>query len=133
MQNAYKGQSEITIGSEVLTLCFDWEALAALRTRFGATAELGTLVTGSDPRPLAAVIAIGLALHHPGWTEQDVMKASPPVAPTVAAVVSAINIAYHGTPEPPEIADVNPPMRRLIRWVASLLTKSPSGSKPRNA
>lgn len=132
MQNAYKGLSEIQIGSETLTLCFDWEALAAIRSRFGKGAELGSLVTGSDPRPLAAITAIGLALHHPGWTEDAVMKASPPVAPTVAAVVRAINIAYHGTPEPPETSAENPPMRRLFNWAARLLTKSPSGSAQRS-
>lgn len=133
MENFYAGRTEITIAGKGLILCFDWEALAAIRTRFGKAAdELGTLITGSGPKPLAAILAIGLARHHPEWTEAEVMKASPPIRPTVDAVVRAINIAYHGTPEPPEAIRENPPMRRLIQWAARLLTKSGRRSEPRS-
>jgi len=131
MQNNYTGEVPIKIGRETLTLVYDWEALSVIHTRFPG-AEIGALISDAGPRALAAMVAIGLARHHPEWTEAEVMKASPAVRPTVNVVVRAINIAYHGSEDLPEDVAPNPPMRRLIRWVARLLTRSAPVSAPRN-
>jgi hypothetical protein len=129
MDNAYIGTADIKIGRQTLTLCFDWRALAAIKTRFGGKMDLGSLITGTDPDALAALIAIGLERHHPGWTAERVSDASPPLMPTVAAVEKAINYAYFGQAEPPKAEPANPPIRRLMRWAARLVTRS----QPRSA
>ncbi|OAN53896.1 hypothetical protein A6A04_13470 [Paramagnetospirillum marisnigri] len=107
--NPYTGDAPITVDGQRLTLCFDWAALARIRSELGAEGQ--AMALSGDLAALADMVAIGLSRHHPDWDDQRVFAASPPVNPSVDAVQAALVAAYfgpQGAPKEPEPA--NPPM-----------------------
>lgn len=120
MRNAYRAQVPVEIGGRHLTLQFDYEALAAIRTQIGNDARVLELLRGSDPRAFSTLVTIGLARNHPDWTEDRVFKASPAIRPTVQAVEEALNALYFGPEGPPSEATGNPLTRIVRRAMRSL-------------
>lgn len=107
--NPYTGHAPISIGGQRMTLAFDWSALARIRAELGADGQ-GRALSGDLPA-LAALVAIGLARHHPDWDAETVAAASPPINPTIEAVQAALVSAYFGPagmPKEPE--PENPPV-----------------------
>lgn len=132
MRNTYTAETPVEIDGQDLTLQFDWRALAAVKTAFGG-ADLGQLIRGDDPTALAKVLAIGLARHHPAWTAERILDASPPVMPIVDALTTALNAAYYGPAGVPEAVKANPlrriarAMLRAIRWFQPSKSRTAAG------
>lgn len=109
--NTYRGELD--------GLRYDWHAIAKLIDTFGndwdvkfteAAATMNTEV-------IAQFVAIGSDA-----TVDDVMKASPPITPTIGAITQALNLAFHGTKEAPHVeADENPPMMTEGTWWSRLV------------
>lgn len=104
------GEVHLDIAGERLTLVYDWRALSRIRSELGPKAV--TIALDGDLDSLSKLIEAGLAKHHPDWTADRVMEASPPMNPTVEAVTEALHCAYWGTKEPPEDDGQNPPERK---------------------
>lgn len=115
--NAYTGEFEVEIQGQRLTVVYDWRALAAIRSELGMTgAELA--LGGGDLLALAKLIAIGLKRHHPEWTAELVLDASPPVTPVIEVIGAAMTAAYFGPGgAPPDSAETegNPRVPSLTR------------------
>lgn len=100
--NGYSGDVPFDCGGKVLTLRYDWAALAAIKTKF-KDQHAFELIENNDLDIIAEVAAIGLQCHHKGMTAKDVIALSPPVMLFGRALVQALNFAYWGpTGEPPE-------------------------------
>jgi hypothetical protein len=123
LTNQYRGDVGIT-GLGVLR--FDWERLARLVALLGPDfdTKLSKAATNYDLDTVAQAVSIGL-----GGLDPDRIKAhSPPIVPTVAALMAALNLAFHGAKEPPPVtAGENPP--RMKRAATSL----PKRGKKRSA
>lgn len=104
--SAYTGEVPIATGQGSYTLCFDWRALAAVRTQFGG--DPFALLRGDDPAVLAALVAIGLRRHHGEMTAEAVLDLGLPLLPTQRALGEALIYAYYG-PEGVPAAPENPP------------------------
>jgi hypothetical protein len=89
--NPHVGKVPVEIGGETYTLHFTWDAIAKMDAEFGSEGH-----QMDNPEHLAKIVAFGLQEHHPDMTEEKVRKASPPIQPTVEAVVTALNYAYYG-------------------------------------
>lgn len=91
--NPYRGEFEIEwLNGEKRTIVYDWHAIATLRKKFGEDANVIVEKMNSDFDVMADVVMIGLRKYHPEITAKDVMDASPPIIPTVQAVVDSLNI-----------------------------------------
>lgn len=77
------------------TLRYDWHAIGRLVEEFGqdfdAAISKASVLTDIDA--IAKAVAIGLG---DGISAEDVKRASPPIVPTVQAVMEALNLAFHG-------------------------------------
>lgn len=105
MDSAHTGETTLHIGAQALTLVYDWRALSALHhLKIDVQSALGD----ADPETLAAIVAAGLARHHPEWTAEKVIDASPPLLAVTAVVVKAIMRAFYGAEALPA-ADPTPP------------------------
>lgn len=106
MRNEYRGEQYVPgLG----TLNYDWDAIARLIDSFGQSfdAKLSEAMVSNDLDAIATAVAIGLG---GGVTPDDVKKASPPIVPTVNAVMIALNLSFHGSKEAPAATgDGNPP------------------------
>lgn len=89
--NPHVGEVPVEIGGETYTLHFTWDAIAKMDNEFGTDGH-----DMDNPEHLAKIVAIGLQKNHPYMTEAKVREASPPIQPTVEAVVTALNYAYYG-------------------------------------
>lgn len=98
--NRYTGDTPITIAGKEYTLTFDWSAVGELLT-FSKGEDVMALINTFDPKITARVLEIGLRRHHPEMTEADILRLSPPLLPTMAALKIATNRAAYGTDEPP--------------------------------
>ena len=100
MENPYIGDVEIQLGTNKLTLRYDWAALAKV---YKLTEEKENHITdileGRDVEGLAEITAIGLQRHHPGYSAQRVMEDSPPIVPLTLKIIKAIKIARNGVSE----------------------------------
>jgi hypothetical protein len=91
------------------TLRYDWHAIARLVDEFGKDfdSKLSAAARDFDIDVIARAVVIGL---DNGATVDDVKRAAPPIVPTVAAVLDALNLAFHGQREAlPADGDANPP------------------------
>lgn len=106
MRNTYRGEQDIPgLG----TLKYDWDAIARLIDAFGQSfdTKLSEAMVSNDLEAIATAVAIGLGGE---WTPEAVKQASPPIVPTVSAVMVALNLSFHGSKEAPAATgDENPP------------------------
>lgn len=67
---------------------------------------ISTAARDMDVKTIARFVAIGS-----GRTVDEVIAESPPVVPTVSAIMEALNVAFHGQKEAPPASDgeANPP------------------------
>ena len=100
MEADHTGETTISLGREAVTLVFDWRAMSQVRTLLKG-GDIFAALAGQDPEMLASLVAIGARRHHPEWTAAAVLEASPPLIPTQAAVVKAVNRAFWGQEAPP--------------------------------
>jgi len=108
LPNAHRGEVAI---EGLGTLRYDWHAIARLVDEFGKDfdTKLSAAARDFDVDVIAAAVAIGLGGEA---TVDDVKRAAPPLVPTVAAVLDALNLAFHGQREaPPANGDANPPRK----------------------
>lgn len=106
MPNLHRG--EVALG-DLGTLRYDWNAIAALVAEFGQDfdSKLSAAARDFDIDVIARAVAIGL---NNDKTADDVKREAPPIVPTVAAVLDALNLAFHGQREaPPADGNANPP------------------------
>ncbi|HKJ75400.1 MAG TPA: hypothetical protein VKA19_14900 [Alphaproteobacteria bacterium] len=113
MANKYRGETPVKIGRKTYKLAYDWNAIATLRSQFGADYfdKLAKAADESDVRFLAEVIAVGLRKHHDKPpTPDEVISASPPIIPMIEAINTALTAANWGPDGPPEEdGSQNPP------------------------
>jgi hypothetical protein len=116
MQNKYTADATFPDAEgKTYTVRLDYEARAAIRSAFGksvsdAAAEAINAATQEDNLdPLSRLLAILLQRHHPGTVASDVLKMSPPVGVTIAAVQNTILWSMWGEKGPPQDAGANPP------------------------
>lgn len=107
MPNEHRG--EVTL-ADLGTLRYDWHAIARLVAEFGSDfdSKLTAAARDFDTDVIARAAAIGLGSD---VTADDVKSAAPPIVPTVAAILDALNLAFHGQREAPPASDgdANPP------------------------
>lgn len=111
MPNTARGEQDIPgLG----TLRYDWNAIARLIDAFGESfdATLSEAMMKNDLEAVATAVAIGLGGD---WTADAVKEASPPIVPTINAVMVALNLSFHGQKEAPPAAAGNPPNRKARR------------------
>lgn len=102
-------------------LVFKWDAIARLISELGPDWEqkIARVPANHDLSTLAVAVAVGT-----GKSYDEIMELSPPIFPTITATVAALNLAFHGKRESPQVAAENPPrpktLRRLISWLTSL-------------
>lgn len=104
--NTHRGEQSVP-GLGVLT--YDWDAIARLIDAFGQSfdTKLSEAMVSNDLDAIATAVAIGLGGE---TTPEDVKRASPPIVPTVNAVMVALNLSFHGKKEAPAATgDGNPP------------------------
>lgn len=121
--NPYVGDMPVDIAGERLTLAYDWKALARIRAELGAEGQTEAL--SGNPEKLGLLVSIGLERHHPEWTPDKVLKASPFVIPMVKAVEQALVVSFFG-PEGVPKEEENPqmpPQTRLNRLWRRLLKR----------
>lgn len=131
VRNELRGLVTVAIGGRVLTLVYDWTALAGLREELGKDfdQQLDVAIDTFDLRTLATVLTAGLARHHPEMSAEAIFAASPPLGPTILALRQAMRLAFTGGEEAGADAAENPPMRALIARLIPFwrLSKAPSG------
>ncbi len=110
MGNPYRGEVEISFNGITTLLVFDWQAIAALQTEFGETwyAQLPEKL-GKDLEFTAKIVAIGLRRDMPDVTPAMVIVVSPPMIPTMRAVMRAVNLATFGEEAPKPEGAPDPP------------------------
>jgi hypothetical protein len=116
MNNPYRGEVEVAFNGQPRILVFDWQAMAALQATFGETwyAMLPDKL-GKDFEFTATVMAIGLKRHMPEATAEMILVTSPPIIPTLRAIMKAVNLATFGEeapkPEPVTGDPLQPPAK----------------------
>lgn len=97
MENQITGDVEFNMGGKAYVLNFDWAALNSLKSKYNDD-QLTEVLNGNmgDIQIIAEVLADGLKKHHKDITPADVIKASPPLVPTIQALDRALSIAYWG-------------------------------------
>lgn len=116
MPNAVRGEVELP-GLGVIR--FNHDALARVRDVLGPEWDkvLSDAMLTHDMETIDKVVAIGL-----GKSFEEVWAFSPPVVPTIEAVMVALNLAFHGQREAPRDADENPPvLQGIISRMRSVL------------
>ncbi|WP_374374512.1 hypothetical protein [Dongia sp.] len=104
MKNAHLGVAPLTIGGETYRLCFDWEALAAVKTELGKSMSEINVGTLSTP-DIAVLVEIGTRRYHgKSLAAADVMEWSPPLRETTQAISLALQYSYFGPDGPPSLA-----------------------------
>lgn len=113
----HNGEVAVSIGSETAIIRFSWARLAELREAFGDGFDehVTTALRTNDVAAVARILAIGT-----GRTEADVLAASPPLVPTIAALHDALLAAYFGSEGPPEPKPGNV-LSRLMRPVIQFM------------
>lgn len=117
-ENPYRGEVFIHLGPKArLPLVYNWDAIARLRERWPK--QDFDLYNVHD---LAEIIAIGLIHHDPQWTDDRVMRASPPLQPAVEAVNLAMHRALYGASKAPDLDPRKPgAMKTLWRKLSGLV------------
>jgi len=122
MLNPYTGLLELEIAGSKRVLHFKWDALAKLRTEFGDDflTVVAKACSDANVEVLARVLTMGLS---PAASVEEIMASSPSVMSARLAVETALNLAYFGKKEAPQIEAANPPNRPgiLSRWLSRLL------------
>ena len=107
--NYLTGDTPLEWPGKKLTLRYDWQALAALRTQIGPGFEqrIGEILRDvlAHVEPFAEIVAAGLVKHHPDITAETVLALSPPMGPTVVAVTQALGRAFNGDSVAAEVPD----------------------------
>jgi hypothetical protein len=88
--NKITGVSEVELGGETYSIKFDWDALSAIKDKYGDAPNM------FDASVVADVAAIGMAKHHPDITAEKIKDISPPLIPFADAVQTALQYAYFG-------------------------------------
>lgn len=122
MANSYRGQVELDIAGRRRTLRYSWAAILALREEFGDgfDSALTDAMMQMDLPRISTAIAIGLREDWPDCTADDVMRASPPISPSLAAVQKALELAFHGPEGAPPERPENPLLAAWSRLKATL-------------
>lgn len=99
----HAGEHTLEIGGKRLKLFFSWQAVGEAQDVLGieAVAKLSR-IGALHPQEIAKLLKIGLAKHHPDITEEDIMEMSLPIVPVLAALDTAIALAYYGPTLEPE-------------------------------
>lgn len=105
MANEYRGEVNVPgIGP----LRYDWDGVARLTSEIGEDFETEISKAAGvslNMNIIAKAVAIGS-----GLTVDEVKAASPPIVPTVQAVMAALNLAFHGKEGAvPTTGNENPP------------------------
>lgn len=90
-------------------LRYDWQRIERLVAELGENfdAKISDAVRTNDLDTLALAVSIGC---DDGATVDEIKAESPAIVPTVQAVMTALNVAFHGTKEAPAATgDENPP------------------------
>lgn len=124
MSNPYTGDTSIEVEGQRLTLVFNWEAVARVRSELGNDGQAKALAGDIDG--LATLVAIGLAKHHKDFDADKVKAISPPIMATVKAVEAALIAAHYGPDGMPDDSeDENPqlpPLKTLLGMLWRRLT-----------
>lgn len=100
MPNAARGEVEVP---GVGVIRYDWNAIANLIAEFGE--DFDTAISTAAQKLDVDVIARAAAIGMVDTTAEDIKAAAPPIVPTVAAVLEALNLAFHGQREAPPAGD----------------------------
>ena len=119
--NKHTGTITVPVAGEVVSLRFDWEAIAALHGEYGKEweVEVQRILAELDAEGLAKILAIGSGQTAEWWMEQ-----SPPFVPTATAVQAALRLAFFGAGG----ADDRPHLARQLMTLLSRVGKSGSNS-----
>ena len=98
--NKYTGQLTFKIGKKTGTLCYDWKALAEIKSLFSAS--IVEQLNGANPDTIADLMAIGFKKYSPEITKEDILADSPPLVKAIEAIGLAVSIAHFGPDEIPE-------------------------------
>ena len=96
-KNKVTGEYPIEINENTYTLVFNWKALAQINDEHGIAAlqDVGGIM---NPETVAGILLAGLETKHAGeLTKEDIIKASPPLVPTIQIIAEAIHFCYFGT------------------------------------
>jgi len=93
-------------------VAFTWDRMAQLVDALGP--EFDTKITAAALGTDVKVIATAVAIGHGGLSPDEVMRMSPPVQPTINALLEALNLAFHGQKVAPHVAGENPTMARRV-------------------
>jgi len=119
LPNANAERGEVAIPGLGL-LHYDWDAIARLIDAFGQDFDstISEAMVKNDMTAIATAVAIGLG---PTVTPDEVKAVSPPIVPTVNAVMVALNLSFHGEPTgaPHDEAEPNPTTRKARRATSS--------------
>lgn len=105
--NAYRGEGEIVLNGRSLPVRFDWTAIARVKNEFPDGWK------SDDIAHISKMLEIGLShLNDPTLTAEFIVAVSPPLMPTIQALLTAQHRAWYGIDEAPqEAAKENPPMK----------------------
>jgi hypothetical protein len=93
------GNYTIEIAGKPYTMQFDWQALSEVQAAHGDTPNL------FNSEVVASVASFGLARSHPEMTKGRIIELSPPLVPFINSVQKALNWAYFGKDNTPEVAE----------------------------
>lgn len=95
MTGGIDGGVTLAIAGAPLRLAFDWSALASLRSMWGEDFQerMNAALTSYDFEKLSFLVEMASGRKLSAF---EVMRASPPIVPTIVALSNAIRVAYHG-------------------------------------
>lgn len=102
-------------------VAFTWDRIAQLVDALGP--EFDSQISAAAINTDIAVIAQAVSIGNGELTPADVVKLSPPITPTVNALLEALNLAFHGRRVAPQVADENPTMARRVTTSLTRLFK----------
>lgn len=121
MVNKYNGEVPVNIGGKAYTLVYDWNAVALIQSEYGKEA-ITAMLAQVQPDKMAKILLAGLNRHHPDITAEDIIKASPPILPTVEAIDTALQYAYFGPDDNKEAEG----QKKKLSFIMRLLKRTAS-------
>lgn len=129
MANQYKGVHEAKIAGNTYQMCYDWNALATVKSEF-TDADLENPLA-MCPLRLARLAEIGLQKYHKDFTKEKLIELSPPVLEVATAIDRAILVGRIGPEGAQQILQVMDEANKAQNPDTESEKKTESATKPK--
>lgn len=99
----HNAQVPLEIGEQKFTIFYGWNEIDDLQEKFGEKV-LTDLVREAKPKTVIEILMVGLRVHQPNITKEEILKINPPIMGVVNTIDKALFLSYFGG-ELPEISE----------------------------